>query len=340
MLWTSRSDRIAPIARVPSLAYTRHMSSVAETVLFVFGLVAAGYLAGLTSYLKVEVGDAVAEFAVAVALPLLLFRTMMGADFHGAAPWAFWGAYFSAAVMTWAVGQLLTVKGFGRDARAGVVGGVTAAFSNIALLGIPFMLGVYGQAGFEILSLLLSVHLPVMIAASILLFELVGRKEGERFRFGLLVRAFLRRMSTNPMVIGILAGLLVRLTGLPVPGIAMKLVDALANVAAPVALFALGLSLRKYGIARNVKAGTSLALVKLLLMPALAVVMAWLFGLPPLTAKVAVAAASLPAGVNSYLIATQFGTGQALASNAMTIGTAMAVASTAFWLAIAQIVFG
>lgn len=316
------------------------MSSVAETVLFVFGLVAAGYLAGLSGYLRVEVGDAVAEFAVAVALPLLLFRTMMGADFHGAAPWAFWGAYFSAAVVTWAVGQYLTVKGFGRDARAGVVGGVTAAFSNIALLGIPFMLGVYGQAGFEILSLLLSVHLPVMIAASILLFELVGRGEGEAFRFGLLVRAFLRRMFTNPLVIGILAGLAVRVTGLPVPGIAMKLVDALANVAAPVALFALGLSLRKYGIARNVKAGTALALVKLFLMPALALVMAWLFGLPPLTAKVAVAAASLPAGVNSYLIATQFGTGQALASNAMTIGTAMAVASTAFWLAVAQMVFG
>ena len=46
-------------------------------------------------------------------------------------------------------------------------------------------------------------------------------------------------------------------------------------------------------------------------------------GLPPLTAKVAVAAAALPSGVNSYLIATQFGTGQALASNQMTIATAL-----------------
>ncbi len=316
------------------------MSSVVETVLFVFGLVAAGYLAGVTNYLKVEVGDAVAEFAVSVALPLLLFRTMLGADFHGAAPWAFWGAYFSAAVVTWAAGQILIVRGFGRDARAGVVGGVTAAFSNIALLGIPFMLGVYGQEGFETLSLLLSVHLPIMIAASILLFEIVGREDGEKFRLGLLVRAFLRRMFTNPLIIGILAGLLVRISGLELPGLASRLVGAIADVAAPVALFALGLSLRKYGIARNVKAGTALALIKLFLMPALVLGTAWLFGLPPLTAKVAVAAASLPAGVNSYLIATQFGTGQALASNGMTIGTAMAVVTTTLWLAIAQAVFG
>ena len=50
--------------------------------------------------------------------------------------------------------------------------------------------------------------------------------------------------------------------------------------------------------------------------------------------------AALPSGVNSYLIATQFGTGQGLASNAMTIGTAAAVLTSAFWLAVTQAVFG
>jgi predicted permease len=316
------------------------MQSVAQTVLFVFGLVAAGYLSGVSGYLKVEVGDAVAEFAVSVALPLLLFRTMVGADFHGAAPWAFWGTYFSAVLVTWTAGQLLTTTLLGRDRETGVVGGVTAAFSNLVLLGIPFTLGVYGREGFEILSLLVAVHLPVMIAASILLFELVGRRDGEAFRFTRLVSAFARRMSTNPLIIGIGAGLVFRATGLPLPDIAGRLVDALANVAGPVALFALGLGLCKFGIARNMKAGVALAAIKLLLMPAVALAAAWALGLPPMTAKVAVAAASLPAGVNSYLIATQFGTGQALASNAMTAGTALAVLTTAFWLAIAQIVFG
>jgi malonate transporter len=298
------------------------MSSLTETILFVFGLVAAGYVAGLTGYLKTETGDAVAEFAVSVALPLLLFRTMIGADFHGA------------------TGHLVTTRIFGRDSKAGVVGGVTAAFSNLVLLGIPFMMGVFGQAGFEVLSLLVSVHLPIMIAASILLFEWAGRGEGGGKSFADLGRIFLRRLFTNPLIIGILAGLAFRATGLGLPGIAVKLVDALANVAGPVALFAMGLGLRKFGISGNVRAGITLAALKLLLMPALVMGMAWLLDLPPLTAKVAVAAAALPAGVNSYLIATQFGTGQALASNAMTIGTAAAVLSTALWLSLAQMVFG
>jgi predicted permease len=55
---------------------------------------------------------------------------------------------------------------------------------------------------------------------------------------------------------------------------------------------------------------------------------------------VAVVAASLPAGVNSYLIATQFGTGQGLASNQMTLSTLMAVMTTSAWLLVVGCIFG
>ncbi len=316
------------------------MSPLVETILFVFGLVAAGYLSGLTGYLKPEIGDSVAEFAVSVALPLLLFRTMYGTDFSGAAPWALWGAYFTAAIATWTAGHVLVTRGMGRDARAGVVGGVTASFSNLVLLGVPFMLGVYGQPGFAILSLLVSVHLPIMLTASILLFEWAGSEVGEPKPVAQLLLTIVRRMFTNPLIIGIVAGLAFRAIGVPLPGIAVRLIDALADVAGPIALFAMGLGLRKYGIGGNVAGGAMLACLKLMLMPAIALGAAWLFGLPPMTAKVAVAAAALPAGVNSYLIATQFGTGQALASNAQTIGTASAVVTTSLWLSIAHLVFG
>lgn len=315
------------------------MSPLVETVLFVFGLVALGYLAGLTRYLKSEVGDALSRFAVGVALPVLLFRTMVSADFHGSAPWALWATYFTAVAVTWTAGHLAMTRIFGRDSQAGVVGGVAASFSNVLLLGFPFMLGVFGHQGVEILSLIISVHLPTMLAASIILFEIFGgRKNGVHpLR---IVRDFLRRLCKNSLIIGIFAGVLWRLTGLPLPGLAIRLVDALADVAGPLALFAMGLGLRKFGISGNVRPALVLSTLKLFLMPAAALGAAWLFGLPPMPAKVAVAAASLPAGVNSYLIATQFGTGQALASNQMTIATACAVVTTALWLTIAQMVFG
>jgi predicted permease len=316
------------------------MPALIETVLFVFSLVALGYIAGWTGYLKPASGEGISEFAINVAMPLLLFQTMVRSDFHGVAPWSLWGAYFSAVAITWAAGHLVTTRVFGRDARAGVVGGVSSAFSNIVLLGIPFILGIFGTEGFEVLSLLVSVHLPTMLMASIVLFEVFGRAGGETVHPWRVVRRFLRRVFTNPLIIGILAGLAWRITGAPLPGVAIRLVDALAATAGPVALFAMGLSLRRFGISGNVRPALALSALKLFLMPALVLVFVWLLGLPPLTAKVAVMVAAMPSGVNSYLIAVQFNTGQALASNQMTIATACAALTTTFWLTVAVHVFG
>ncbi|TIT33267.1 MAG: AEC family transporter, partial [Mesorhizobium sp.] len=136
------------------------------------------------------------------------------------------------------------------------------------------------------------------------------------------------------------AGWVWRIADLPLPALAVRLVDALANIAGPVALFAMGLGLCRFGISGNVRPALALSALKLLLMPAVALGLVWLLGLPPLSAKVAVVAAALPSGVNSYLIATQFNTGQALASNQMTIATACAVVTTAFWLTVVVHVFG
>ena len=316
------------------------MSTLIETVLFVFGLVALGYLAGLTGYLKAEAGEAIAEFAVGVAMPVLLFRTMVEVDFHGAAPLSLWAVYFAAVAVTWSAGHLVTTRVFGRDARAGVVGGVSSAFSNLVLLGIPFISGIFGRQGVEVLSLLVSVHLPTMMMASVILFEMFGRSGDGEVHPLRVIQSFLRKVFVNPLIVGILAGLLWRVTGLPMPALGARLVDALAGIAGPVALFAMGLGLRRFGVSGNVRPALALSALKLFLMPALVLALVWVFGLPPLTAKVAVVAAAFPAGVNSYLIATQFGTGQALASNQMTISTACAVVSTAFWLTVVQHLFG
>ncbi|AGB46054.1 putative permease [Mesorhizobium australicum WSM2073] len=316
------------------------MSPLTETVLFVFSLVALGYLAGLTGYLRPASGEGISDFAVSVAMPLLLFQTMVTADFHGVAPWPLWGAYFTAAAITWAAGHLVITRIFGRDARAGVVGGVSSAFSNIVLLGAPFILGIFGPSGFEVLSLLVCVHLPIMMMASIVLFEMFGRGSGEHVHPLRVLHSFLKRLFINPLIIGILLGLAWRLGGVPLPALVMRLVEAMANTAGPVALFAMGLSLRRFGISGNVRPALALSALKLFLMPALVLAFVWLLGLPPLTAKVAVVVAALPSGINSYLIAVQFNTGQALASNQMTIATACAAITTAFWLTVVLHVFG
>lgn len=316
------------------------MPVVTETVLFVFGLVALGYAAALAGYLRPTVGEALAEFAVGVALPLLLFSTLAQADFHGSVPWKLWTVYFTAVAVAWTVGHLVATRLFRRDPQTGVVAGVSSAFSNLLLLGIPFTLGVFGQAGVETLSLVIAVHLPSMLMASIVLFQIFGRATGGTVRPTEALKTFLGKMASNPLIIGVLAGLVWRLAGFELPNFAARIVAALAGIAGPLALFAMGLTLRRYGVSGSVLPALALSLVKLILMPAVALGAALVIGLPPAAAKVAVCAAALPAGVNSYLIATQFGTAQSLASSVMTIATAGAVISVSGWLAVLAVVYG
>lgn len=315
------------------------MSPVVETIAYVFGLVALGYVSGWTGLLRPQVGEALTDFAIVIAVPALLFRTVVNADLAGAQPWALWIAYFSAIPFVWTTGHLIVTRIFGREAPVGVVGGVAASFSNLLLLGIPFVLGVYGQPGIEVLSLVLAVHLPTMMAASMVMFEWARRGEGVSSPLLTVLKQFFHNLLTNPLIVGILAALVWRATGLGMPGLATRFIDSFAGIAGTVALFAMGLSLRKYGISGDVRPAILMAALKLLLLPALVLVTAWLAGLPPLVAQVAIVGASLPTGVNPYLIATRFGTGQRLASNTMTISTAASVLTVGLWLAVAQRVF-
>ncbi|WP_099865081.1 AEC family transporter [Pararhizobium haloflavum] len=320
------------------------MPPFVETILFVFLLIVVGYGAAAAKILKPGTDEGLSDFVFTIAIPLLLFRTLINADFTGGPPWGLWIAYFTSVAVTWTAGHLIIRKGYGRDARAGVVAGVTSAFSNLVLVGLPLVSGMFGDEGLLTLSLIISVHLAIMLATSMVLFEWAlhrdgvtasGERRGPRAMLGNFVRQFL----TNPLVIGILCGLAGRLIGKPLPPLATRLVDTVASVAGPLALVAMGMSLRKFGLHGHLVPALTLSAVKLVLMPAVALVMALIIGLPPVPAQVAVIAASLPAGVNAWLIASRFNTGQRLASTAMTLATGMAVVTTLAWALIAAAVF-
>ncbi|OCW57641.1 AEC family transporter [Hoeflea olei] len=313
------------------------MPAFAETILVIFTLIAIGYATAGLRLLKPATGDGLSDFVFTIAVPLLLFRTIATASFDHGPPWALWASYFVAVLVTWTAAHLLVRAGFGRDRRSGVVAGVTAAFSNLVLLGIPFMSGLYGEAGLAVLSQIVSIHLPIMLGASMILFEWALNRDGvsaEPKSLPALATGFLRQLGSNPLIIGILCGLVVRLSGFGIPTVADRVIASLANVAGPMALFAMGVSLFGYGVRGQGRQAFALVALKLVLMPAVALAMALMFGLTDFQLKVVVAAASLPAGVNSWLIANRFGTGQRLASTSMTLGTALAAVTTGIWLAI------
>jgi len=227
-------------------------------VLPVFGLIAIGYAVAGLRLLRQESGEALADFVFAVAIPLLIFRTLALADFSGASPWLMWIPFFAVFAMNWMLGDVLIRRLFRRDARAGLVGGISSAYGNTVLLGIPLTLAAYGGDGAVPMALIVAVHLPVMMVVSSVLIERALRRDGVsegHLDAKTRARNVLVTLVRSPIIIGMLAGAAWRAFGLPFTGLPAVLAGRLADIASTLALFAMGMGLWRYGVRGNIRAG-------------------------------------------------------------------------------------
>ncbi|MGH6810373.1 MAG: AEC family transporter [Ensifer adhaerens] len=309
------------------------MSDIFLNVLPIFILILSGWLIVRLGYLKPTVGDALGDFVFRVAVPVLLFRTIAEADFRNGSPWLLWVAYFSGVAVTWTIGHLAATLAFGRDARMGVLAGVSSAFANTVFIGLPLVSRIVGEEGIVALSILLSVHLPVMMIAGTVLMERAERKvSGRPGQSPLkLLAGVARNLLRNPLVIGLACGAAFHLLGQPLGGPVKSVIDQLAATAAPAALVSIGMALDKYGLAGNLGLATVTSLLKLGVLPGVVFAACHLLDLNDSWTTALVLTSAVPTGVNAWLIANHFNVGHALASSTITLTTALGVVSVSVW---------
>ena len=309
------------------------MSAVAFNVVPIFALILLGFILVKSGYLNVTVGEALGEFVFRVAVPVLLFRTIAEAEFEGQSPWGIWVAYFAGVAITWTVAHLTATMVFKRDGRIGVLAGVSSAFANSVFIGLPLVARIVGEEGLVAISILLSVHLPVMMIAGSLLMERAERREGTRpsQSIALLLVGIGKSLVRNPLVIGLVAGALFHTGGVPLSGPVKVIVDQIAGVAAPAALISIGMAVVKYGVRGNLGPAVAMTAFKLVLLPASVYLACRILGLSPEWTAAMVLTSSVPTGVNAWLLANHFGVGHGLASSTITLTTAIGVFTVSLW---------
>jgi malonate transporter and related proteins len=309
------------------------MFDVALNVLPIFLMILIGWAVVASGYLKPEAGVALSEFVFKLAVPVLIFRTLAEADFHGAFPVRLWIAYFAGVAVTWSVGHVMASRLFGTDQRTATVAGVSAAFANNVFIGLPLVDRLVGPKGLVAISILIAVHLPVMMIASSLLIERAERRDIGKQSEGwyALLRYLGLNLSRNPLVFGVLGGIIWHFSGFPLTGVPKIVADQLAAVAAPAALLSLGMAMRRYGLGGNPALASMSSVLKLFLLPACVLVFAKLLGLSREWQAALVLTSSVPTGINAWLIAAQFRTAEKLAASTITLTTGFGVLTVMFW---------
>ena len=307
----------------------------------VFALIALGYGLIMSGLIEKDVGSALSKFVFTVPLPLLLFRALATADIGGQSPWALWFSYFFCLFTMWALGMVVVRFVFGRKGSVLAVAGVSASFSNLVLLAIPLVASIYGDDALFPLLMVITLHLPLVMLASSLFVEWYGKEKGESLNLAGALANVGRGLIRNPLIIGIVAGGLWNLTGLPIPSMASLVIDKIVPVTVPLALIAMGMGMRDYGLRGDIIPGLTLALMKVMVFPALFLLVTHtILPLPPEWVAIAILGASSPTGVNAYLLANHFNVGHRLSANTITLSVLMALVTFPFWISVSHQIAG
>lgn len=306
------------------------MLSILDTILPVFAIVALGFAAVKFRLYPADGVGGLLAFVNNFATPFLLFRAMLGIHFDAAFRMDVIGSFYLGAFCIFALSILVARKLFSRRPGEAVSAGFAATFSNTVLLGIPVIQRAYGEPALETIYTIIGLHATILLPLAMITMEL-ARRDGASL--AATFRQIIWRVTTNPLMIGIVAGLLGNLAGLQLNEPADAFTRMMAQAVLPAALFGLGGALNAYRVRDEWRLSLSLALFKLFLHPALA----WLIVGPLLhvdhtIARYAVVLAAMPSGINVYIFATTYKRAEDIAASTILLSTALSVISISFWL--------
>lgn len=308
------------------------VATLLQIVAPVFLVVVAGYAAVRFRYLSDEIIDPLVKYTVSAAVPCLLFLAMVRVDLSQAVHPGALAGFFGASLVIFIATMILSRVVWQRRPGEGVSVGFSAIFSNVVMLGIPISERAYGGDVTAAVFGIIAFHTPFNYFLGFIAMELI-RRDGQT-----LGAALTKAASTtfrNPLMIGLLAGIVVNLTGLILPEVVISGLDMVAASAVPVALFSLGGVLTRYKLRDEVTEASMVSIMSLLVHPGLAwVLTSQVFDLPPEYVRAAVILAAMPAGINGYIFATLYNRAVGTAANAVLIGTVMSVASISLWLTV------
>ncbi len=307
------------------------MTALLNVILPVFLVIGFGYAAARAGLFAESAVDGLMRFAQNFAVPCLLFKSIATLDLTAAYDLRLFASFYAGALTGFAAGYFGARHLFGRSAVDAVAIGFACMFSNSLLLGLPITERAYGEGALAGNYAIISIHSPLLYGIGITLME-VARSRGTGLATSALALQVLRAIFTQPLVIGILCGFAVNLSGLALPGAVWAAVDMMVRAAIPAALFGLGGVLMRYRPEGDMKAITMVCVVTLILHPAITYGLGRAFGLDTAQMRSAVVTASMAPGVNAYLFANMYGAARRVAASSVLLATAASIFTVWGWL--------
>lgn len=229
----------------------------------IFAAIALGYGLGRSGYFTPPQIGALSRFVINIALPPLIFNAVASRAIGEVFSFPYMAAMTLGGLATLGVTYLWFLR-TGPMRRAVALMG--SAVPNSAFIGFPLMVMIFPDEAGLILSMNLLVENVLLIPLLLILIEMARGSEGTGgVKLGEVFLGVLKR----PMIIGLILGIVVSVTGLTIPAPVDRLTTMFANSAAALSLVVIGGSLAGLSSEGNRAMAAQIAAMKLITHPAL-----------------------------------------------------------------------
>lgn len=297
------------------------MSAVFTALLPVFLLIALGYL--LRRHLLKEEAHWIGleRLVYFVLFPALLVLTLARANLN-AVPIGGTGGALMLAVLT--MGALCLLLRPVLASRMDVDG---PAFTSIfqgatrwqTFVALAVAGNLYGDIGIALASVAMVAMIPLLNVMSVTVLARYARPQRLSFPKLLLT------VARNPFIWACIVGLGLNVLHVPLHPIAVDFADALGRSALAIGLLVVGAGLQLQQLAKPTAPALLTLILKLIVMPAIAVGFALLFQLTGPSLAVVACCASVPAASNAYVLAREMGGDAPLLAQILTLQTLAAL---------------
>ncbi|MFG6176833.1 AEC family transporter [Halomonas sp. THAF12] len=209
----------------------------------IFAIIGLGYLARAGRLIGHEAIQGIGTFVMYFALPALVIRALTQNPLKEVFDPHYLLAYGAGSLAVFALGLALTLELERKSLATAAIQTLGMSASNSGFIGYPVAAMVLGPPAAMFLALNMLIENLLIIPLALILAEL-GQQAGNGLRETLRQTGL--RLARNPVLIGLVIGMLLAATGGPLPAPLAKVIDMLAGAAGPAALFVIGGSL--YGL--------------------------------------------------------------------------------------------
>lgn len=297
----------------------------------VFALIGLGYVAVKTRLCPETGVTGIMAFVTNFAAPCLLMRAVLYVPLEKAFEPALLASFYLPVTALFFLGFGSSRLIWKQRPGESVAIAFGASFGNTLMLGVPVVIGAFGENAMGPLIGLVGLHAVTMYLLGITMMESLGQ-EGAGLLVGL--KRTLRAVATNSLLIGVALGTAGSLAGVaPLPAPIETPTKLLADAAIPLGLFGVGAALARYRLQGAFRIAWTSATYKLLLQPALTLAFGlWVFRIDPAVVAIATVVAAMPMGMNSYIFATFYSRAEAPAATGVVLTTLLAIVTIPLWL--------